>query len=222
MTNCPKNKDFDCRLNKLCSLIIDLQVEPSLLELESMLEEGVSPNTLLSCYIDGMHEIGLRFGRGEYYISALVMADEIMRNATEILTPYLPIDKKKGRSFKFLLGTIQGDIHELGKNIFSLLLKCQNHEVIDIGVDIPPQVFLYKAEKNKPDIVGISSIMTFNIENLKKTVNLLTERQTDPKAEIIIGGTYLDESIARYVGSRYWTRDSYEGLQICQRILKRK
>lgn len=142
MNNQSEKKKMDVRLEKLLTMITELQEDDSLAELRSMLDEGVDPKTLLACCMEGMRQIGIRFETGSYFIAALIMAGEIMRSATEILSPYLDHRPASEMGGRIMLGTIQGDIHDLGKNLFSLLLKCHNVDVIDLGVDVPGDVFL--------------------------------------------------------------------------------
>ena len=212
--------DLNQRLERLKTLITELQEEASLAELQSMLAEGVDPRELLACCMEAMHQVGLRFETGTYFIAGLIMAGEIMRSATELLSPRLPLEQRQGGGGRVMLGTIQGDIHDLGKSLFSLLLKCHGIEVIDLGVDVPPEVFLEKSKELKPDIIGISCVLTNSVENLKKVVHLLKQNLPKTAPPIVIGGTCLDQRMASYVGPALWAQDAAGGLKICQEILE--
>ena len=121
-----------------------------------------------------------------------------------------------------MLGTIQGDIHDLGKNLFSLLLKCNGIKVIDIGVDVTGEMFLNESIKKQPDIIGISCVLTNNVDHLKQAVHSIQSGFSDQGPPIIIGGTCLDERIAEYVGATYWAKDAAAGLRICEEIISGK
>jgi len=207
------------RLNNLQELIANLNEEESIAELQAMLAEGVDAKILLACCMDGMYRVGVLFETGKYFIAGLIMAGEIMRSATELLTPFLSSGPTTESSGSIMLGTIQGDIHDLGKNLFALLLKCNGFEVIDIGVDIPPSEFLTKALAIQPDIIGISCVLTNSVDNLKTAVDLLYEQLPAPGRPIVIGGACLDEQLAGYIGAQYWAQDAADGLKLCQNIL---
>lgn len=220
MINKPKKNHIDLRMQRLLEMITELQEETCLTELEMMLDEGVDPKVLQECFIEGMRRIGIQFENGTYFIAALIMAGEIMRSAMELLTPYLITVQHSGcGEGRIILGTIQGDIHDLGKNLFSLLLKCHGFEVVDLGVDIAAEVFLKKSRELKPDIIGISCVLTNSVQNLKEAVTLLQEMLPEPRPPIIIGGTCLDEHLARHIGSAIWAKDAAVGLKLCQRLL---
>jgi len=222
MNKRPKANRFDLRLERLKVMITELQEEASLTELRNMLDEGVDPKVLLACCMEAMHRIGIRFETGSYFIAALIMAGEIMRCATELLSPHLTVQKAGGSGGRIMLGTIQGDIHDLGKNLFAILLKCRGIEVIDLGVDVPARLFLEQAEKLHPDIIGISCVLTTSVENLKLAINLLTRELPESGPQIVIGGTCIDDQMAGYVGASLWTNDAAAGLRICQELLQLK
>jgi methylmalonyl-CoA mutase cobalamin-binding domain/chain len=138
------------------------------------------------------------------------------------LTPYLSEGEMGQGQGRVLLGTIQGDIHDLGKNLFSLLLKCNGFEVIDLGVDVPAEEILRRAVEERPSVVGISCVLTTSVENLKQAVALLRQELPQPQPAIVIGGTCLDEQMARHVGSALWASDAAAGLKICQEVLRRQ
>ncbi len=220
MTDRQNRKDIDPQLQRLLNLITELQEEAVHDELKKLLNEGVSAHKILSCCMEGMRQIGERFESGTYFIAALIMAGEIMRSATGLLTPYLTqeeTDKEKGT---IMLGTVQGDIHDLGKNLFSILLRCNGFKILDLGVDVAPEIFLEEAKKLKPDIIGISCVLTSSISHLQETVTFLKEKLPDPKIPLLIGGTCVDEHVGRFVDSPFWAKDAADGLRVCQRIMQ--
>ena len=220
MNNNPTPPRFPPRLQRLLELIVALKEKESLAELEKLLAAGDDPKTLLACCMEGMRQVGAEFEKGTYYIAALIMAGEIMRAATERLSPYLtrpPDSEDKGT---VMIGTIQGDIHDLGKNLFALLLKCHSFHIIDLGVDVGKETFLEQATAMRPDIIGISCVLTNSLDTLKETVALLKAELPDPPTPILIGGTCLDARLAEHVGSAIWAKDAAEGLTICRTLLK--
>lgn len=213
----------DARLENLVTLASELREKESLAELEAMLAEGEDPLELLECFIKGMRRVGEYFEEGRYFISGLIVAGEIVRLATEILEPHLAkLEIESHHDGTVLLGTIQGDIHDLGKNLFAILLKCHRFEVIDLGVDVPPERFLEKAREHEPDIIAMSCILTSSIPNLREAVALLQSDHTLEAAPVLIGGTCLDAQIAEQVGADQWGADAVDGLRICQQLMGAK
>ena len=123
-----------------------------------------------------------------------------------------------------LIGTVSGDIHDIGKNILGMLLSCYEFTVIDMGVDVPPTRFAQKAIEVKPDIVGLSGLITASFEMMKETITVLREQAAAQRVSfpIIIGGSMIDEQVCRYVGADYWEKDAMSGVRLCQELMARK
>jgi methanogenic corrinoid protein MtbC1 len=220
MSKKPKDSTLNNRLERLTAMIVELKEDQCMEELRRMLDENIAPDDLLNCCMEGMRQIGIRFEKGVYFIAALIMAGEIMRSATEMLSPFLLQSQLAGRSNgTILMGTVQGDIHDLGKNLVALLLKCNGIDVVDLGVDVPAEVFVKNARSIEPDMIGISCVLTNNVDNLKSTVQLLRNTLDGGGPPIIVGGTCMDERMAAYIGSCIWARDAATGLHICRQIL---
>jgi methanogenic corrinoid protein MtbC1 len=209
------------RLKKLIQLVVDLKETQCIAEVNDMLDAGSPPQDLLDSCLEGMQEIGQRFEDGRYYISALIMAGAIMRQITELLEPHLETEKTAPVIGTLLLGTVAGDIHDLGKNLFAILARCKGIHVIDLGVDVPPATFLSKAQEHKPTMIGISCVLTTGWPKLEETVSLLHKHLPEPRPSIIIGGTSIDEHVCRHVNSDFCVRDASEGLAICHRVMNK-
>jgi methanogenic corrinoid protein MtbC1 len=215
-----QEKPLESRLERLTVMITELQEKAGLAELRTMLDEGVDPKALLAACMEAMNRIGMRFEAGSYYIAALIMAGEIMSCATELLSPHLSDQQAGGSGGRIMLGTIQGDIHDLGKDLFALLLKCHGIEVVDLGVDVPARVFLEQAEERKPDMIGISCVLTTSLEYLQQAIRLLTDELPASGPPIIVGGTCINAQIADHIGATLWAGDATGGLRICRKILQ--
>jgi methanogenic corrinoid protein MtbC1 len=211
----------DSRLERLALMIADLQEEPVLKTLEKLLAEGFSPAILLNSCLEGMRRVGKRFEQGRYFIAALIMAGEIMRRATEMLGPHLSSDKTKKTRGKFLLGTVQGDIHDLGKNLLVDMLQFDGVEVVDLGVDVEPEKFLAKTRELMPAMVGLSCVLTSCIAGLKDTVDILHQSLGKTCPPIIIGGACVDEKIREFTSADFWAADASQGLSIYRNHLRR-
>ncbi|MGD9212779.1 MAG: cobalamin-dependent protein [Desulfobacteraceae bacterium] len=212
---------YSVRLRNLTHLIVELQEKQCIAEVKEMLAGGYPPSDILDSCVHGMQKVGQRFEDGRYFISALIMAGVIMRKTTDLLEPYLHTKKMDHIIGTLLLGTVAGDIHDLGKNLFAILARTKGINVVDLGVDVPITTFLAEAQKIKPSMIGISCVLTTTWPKLKQTVTLLREELPNPRPPIIIGGTSVDEYVFRYVKSDFWVRDASEGVAICQRVMKK-
>ena len=204
------------RWTTLVELISELKEKESLLELKHLHLEGFDVSELLACCVEGTRRVGLRFEQGEYYISALIMAGEIMRQSAEYLKPFLE-DLSTGNIIgHVLLGTIEGDIHDLGKNIFRDLLQCNGFEVTDLGVNVPAATFAEKALEIDPDFVAMSCLLTNSLSFMKNTVDLLKKKRSTRKYTIIIGGTAVDQVVNDHIKADRWFPDAIQGAAFCR------
>lgn len=211
----------DSRLELLSALIAELKEEQTLALLEKLLSEGLPPAILFNGCMEGMRRVGKNFEQGRYFIAALVMAGEIMRRATEMLGPRLSPEETKKNQGRVLLGTVQGDIHDLGKNLFASLLDFDGVEVIDLGVDVDPGDFTIKAKDVTPSMIGLSCVLTSCISGLKDTIAALHNALGDACPTIIIGGACVDEKIKEFVNADFWAEDAHQGLLTYRGIFKK-
>ena len=190
---------------------------------ECLLNEGKDPLTLIKDCEEAMCLVGERYEKREYYLSGLIMAGEIFRQVMEMVQPFMEQRLEGNASGRVLLGTVQGDIHNIGKGIVEVALRCYGFTVEDLGVDVPAQRFLERVQSNPPDVIGLSGLLTIAYESMKETVHLLGEHSVPgkPAIPIMIGGGMLNEAICRFVGADFWTTDALEGVRICQRIVQK-
>jgi methanogenic corrinoid protein MtbC1 len=139
----------------------------------------------------------------------------------EILTPIIEVRVSASDTGVILLGTVEGDIHDIGKNNLSLLLTVYGFNVHDLGVDVPPAEFLNQANQVRPDIIGLSGLLTSSYDTMRETVRLFRSH-SDPQIAaipILIGGNQLNEQVCEYVGADAWVTDAMTGVRLCQRLL---
>jgi len=213
---------YAVRRKRLIDLIVELDERQCMSEIESMLASGWEPMDLLDCCIRGMRLVGKRFEEGRYFIAALIMAGAIMRQATELIEPHFMRREPYDTRGTIILGTIEGDIHDLGKNLFAVLVRCIGIEVIDLGVDVPSAAFLAAAKRTRPDLIGISCVLTLALPELKTAVRSLRTNLPPPRPPVIIGGTCIDEQIYRHVQADYWVQDAAQGVRICRQLIQHK
>jgi methylmalonyl-CoA mutase cobalamin-binding domain/chain len=210
--------------SKLAQLIADLEEDDALALVQQRLDAGDDPLQIIDECNEGMREVGQRYEQGEYFVAGLIMSGEIFREVVEIVQPLLEQQTDGKASGRVLVGTVSGDIHDIGKNMFGMLLSCHGFDVIDLGVDVPPDVFAARAVEANPDFIGLSGLITASFEMMKETVSALrTEAEKNSLSfPIIVGGGMIDDQIRQYVGADYWMPDAMAGVRLCEELLKKK
>ena len=208
--------------SQLALLVADLDEEAALALVEKRINAGDDPLQIINECNEGMREVGMRYENGEYFVAGLIMSGEIFREVVERVQPLLEQQSEGKSSGRVLVGTVSGDIHDIGKNMFGMLLACHGFEVIDLGADVPPDVFATKVVEAKPDFVGLSGLITASFEMMKETVAALRKEAKDHGLSfpIIIGGGMIDDQVCQYVGADYWMPDAMAGVRLCEDLLK--
>jgi 5-methyltetrahydrofolate--homocysteine methyltransferase len=199
----------------LAKAILDLDEEQVLSLVKEGLDNGKSPLEIVASLQKGMTEVGNLFESGEFFLSELVMCGEIMKGAMDILEPHL-VNSDVENKGNIVIGTVQGDIHDLGKNIVVMLLKGAGYNVIDLGVDVPVQKFVDAVKDTKAPLVGMSVLLTGCQENMKHTIDAIRAEGLDTR--VIIGGNYVDEYVKEYVGADYCAVNASDGLKVAREI----
>ena len=213
-----RKKDMD---GKLSILLADLEEQAVLDLVRENLANGIKPSTILEQCNQGLFVVGERYETGEYFISGLIMAGEIMLQIGQLVFPFLEKKVVTGDSGSIVLGTVEGDIHFVGKDIFKVLARVYGFTVHDLGVDVPASRFLSSIHEYRPDILGISCLISTAYRNMAETIDLLRKyapKELSPLAYII--GGRVDELVQREVGADYWTKDAMAGVRLCQKIMK--
>jgi methanogenic corrinoid protein MtbC1 len=201
----------------LITAVTDLQEETALALVRQRLDVGDDPLLVIKDCQEGLRRVGVLFERRKYYLAGLIMAGEIFREVMELVQPVVERQVSGKASGRILLGTVEGDIHDLGKNIVSVLLGCHNFAVHDLGVDVPPTTFAEQAAQFMPHVVGLSGLVASAYEAMRETVVLL--RAQGYGGPIVIGGGQLSETVCQYVGADYWTTDAIDGVELCSRLI---
>ena len=207
----------------LIDRLTNLDEDQVLALVRQRLTNGDDPLEIIRDCQLGMRRVGERYAAGEYFLSGLIMAGEIFREVVELAQPALE-ESRSAKSFgRVVVGTVQGDIHDIGKNMFGMLLSCYGFAVIDLGVDVPLEDFVTRAIAAQPDVVGLSGLLTISYEAMRDTIAALRRKSArlGLSFPILIGGGQLDEMVCRYVGADYWAAEARDGVRICQRLLGR-
>jgi methylmalonyl-CoA mutase cobalamin-binding domain/chain len=203
--------------------IVDLDESKALELTRKRLGAGEDPLKILDDLTRAANVIGEKYEKGEFFIADLVMAGEILKEVSELVRPKL---KELGRARepigKLVIGAVQGDIHDIGKNIVVTMAEAAGFEVIDLGVDVPPEKFVEAIQKYNPDIVGMSCLITVGIESMKKTVDAIKAAGLRDKVKIIIGGGRVDQYACEYTGADAWTTSAAIGIRIMLKWIEEK
>lgn len=208
----------------LIASVADLK-EAEVLELvQSRLQKADDPLAIVEDCQEGLRQVGVRYEQQEYFLSGLIMAGEIFREVMELVQPVIEERLKGNETGKILLGTVQGDIHDIGKNNLNMLLTCYGFTVHDLGVDVPPAEFLLQAVQWKPDIIGLSGLLTSSHDAMRETIHLIRTAGVKDLSSIpiIIGGNQLNEQVCQYVSADYWVNDAMTGVRLCQQLMSGK
>jgi len=192
--------------------------EDSVMEaVKTRLDSDEDPMGIVLDLQKGMDLVGERYNKGTYFLSELIMAADLFTRAMALIEPSLEgtVQEKVG---KMVIGTPKGDIHDIGKNIFSNVAKGAGFEVHDLGVDVPVERFVEVVEEVKPDILAFSSLITTAFGPMKEVVDSLVEKGLRDNMKVIVGGGVTTDTVRKYVGADAQTIDAVEGLEMCKRF----
>jgi methylmalonyl-CoA mutase cobalamin-binding domain/chain len=199
--------------------IIDLERDEIASLVNARLEKGEDPLRVLDECREGMNAVGDLYQEGEYFLAELLLSAEVFKAAVAILEPHLARVRPPELLGKVLLATLKGDIHDLGKNIFSTMLEAQGFEIVDLGVDVPPKLVLEKVQETRPDFVGFSALVSTVFDSMKEAVDLLKEDGLRDRLTIMVGGGVTNSMVKDYVGADFQTVDATEGVRYCMNTI---
>ncbi|MCS5696900.1 cobalamin B12-binding domain-containing protein [Desulfofundulus thermocisternus] len=204
------------KLTSLARAISDLNEGLVMDLVKHRLEMGATPLDIVEECRTGMIEVGERYSRGEYFLGDLVLSAEIFQEVMQVLAPAL--DKKTARKplGRIVFGTVEGDIHDIGKNITISLLRCHGFEVQDLGVNVPPDKFVHSLNETGASVLCLSILLSSCFEALRRTVSLVRLFDREKKIKILIGGL-VNEKVREYSGADGWVTDARRGVTICQK-----
>jgi 5-methyltetrahydrofolate--homocysteine methyltransferase len=201
----------------LVTALADLKEEEALKIVEKKLNAGEDPFKILEDIRLGMEIVGNRFAKNEYFISDLLYAGEILRVVTEKVKPKLAIAKEAKRLGKVIIGSVAGDIHDIGKNIVVFMLEVNGFEVHDLGVDIPPEKFVDKIKETGATIVGLSGFLALAFDAMKETVQAIKNAGLRDKVKVMIGGGQITEDVRKYTGADAYGKDAMAGVSLAKK-----
>jgi trimethylamine corrinoid protein len=202
--------------DKLINLMADMQEEETIEMVKKLIADGADPNGILDDARAAMEIVGQRFEKCEYFIPDLMMAGEILKGISDIVKPLLKAEQGAAKKGKVLIGTVAGDIHDIGKDIVTFMLDVNGYDVMDIGIDVPVDVFVQKIKDFQPQVVGLSGFLTLAFDSMKKTVEALKEAGIRDNMKIMIGGGQMDDEVRKYAGADAYGKDAVAAVNLCK------
>jgi methanogenic corrinoid protein MtbC1 len=195
----------------------DLMEEETLALVKEKIAQGADPNQILDDARSAMEVVGKRFESCEYFIPDLMMAGEILREISELVKPLLVKEKGAQKSGKVIIGTVAGDIHDIGKDIVTFMLDVSGFDVLDLGIDVPVETFVTKIKEFQPKVVGLSGFLTLAFDSMKQTVEAIEKAGLRDKVKIMIGGGQIDDEVRKYVKADAYGKDAVAGVQLAKK-----
>ena len=203
---------------ELVNAIADMREEEALKLVWKLVADGeAEPTAILEAAREAMAIVGQRYEEGIYFLPELMLAGEILIGLSDILKPELAKMPEVKRHGKVLIGTVEGDIHDIGKNIVTFMLDVNGYEVLDLGVDISPQQFVDAVRDFQPQVIGLSGFLTLAFDGMKATIEAIEDAGLRDGVKIMIGGGQVTEEVCRFAGADAYGRDAMAGVTLAQK-----
>ncbi len=201
-------------MNALVEAITDMREEDAVRTANEMLDQGVNPIEVLDSCREAMGIIGQRFETGDCFVPELILAGEILRQISDVVKPRITQAADVKKLGRVLMGTVQGDIHDIGKDIVSFMLDVNGFEVKDLGVDVAVVKFVDEMKAFQPQVVGLSGFLTLAYDPMKNTVAAM--REAGFTGKVMIGGGQIDEQIRQYTGADGYGKDAMAAVALAK------
>ncbi len=202
---------------QLIDAIADMQEDEAMLVAQQMLDDGEEPQAILDACKDAMAVVGQRYEKGEYFLPELVIAGDMLTAIGEKIKPLLQVQTAgAAKQGTVVIGTVKGDIHDIGKDIVGFMLDVNGFEVVDLGVDVPASDFVAKIHEVKPQVVGLSGFLTLAFDQMKATVDAISAAGLRDQVKIMIGGAIMDDTVRNYIGADAYGSDATAAVRLAQ------
>jgi methanogenic corrinoid protein MtbC1 len=203
---------------QLVEAISEMREEEAVKMAREMLDSGYDAVKLLGHCREAMEIVGKRYEEGEYFLPELMLAGEMLRAIGDMAKPLIKQDAAGGKTAgTVVIGTVQGDLHDIGKNIVTFMLEINGYKVIDLGIDVPVENFIESIKENKPQVVGLSGFLTLAFDAMKQTIEAMKEAGLRNNVKIMIGGGQVDEAVKNYTGADAFGLNAMEAVSLCKR-----
>ncbi len=207
--------DREKYLVSLKESIVNLDFNAVVEVAKEAMDAGVDPHTAITDgMVAGMTIVGEKFESGEYFLSELVVAGEVMKEGLKVINPYIKAGSAK-KLRKVVIATVEGDHHDLGKNIVTTLLRVHGFEVVDLGKDVPTDKIINAVKERKPDILGLSALLTVTMPKMGEAIKALKVADLREKVKVIVGGSPVTPEFAESIGADHCAVNALEGIKKC-------
>jgi methanogenic corrinoid protein MtbC1 len=200
----------------LSKALAELKEDEALEIVAERLKAGADPMAILDEARRGMETVGKRFADCEYFIPDLVYSGEILKKINEMVKPKLASTGGAKRGGKVVIGTVAGDIHDIGKDIVAFMLDVSGFDVLDLGVDVPAEKFIAKIKESGAPIVGLSGFLTLAYDSMKQTIEAIKTAGLRDKTKIMIGGGQISDEVVKYTGADAFGKDAMAGVTLAK------
>jgi methanogenic corrinoid protein MtbC1 len=203
--------------SELTMLIADLKEKEATDLVVKKLAQGDNPMEVLTDAREGMKIVGERFGNGEYFIPDLIYSGEILKDIAKLVEPHIKQQGAESKKLgKIIIGTVVGDIHDIGKDLVVFMLDISGFEVYDLGVDVPVQNFVDKIQETGATVIGLSGFLTLAFDAMKDTIAAINDAGLRDKVKIMIGGGQIDDEVKRYTGADAYGKDAMAAVDLAK------
>lgn len=199
---------------KLVDAIVNMKEDEAVSITNELIEGGGDPVKILDACREAVGIVGKRFEEGTYFLPELIMAGEMLSEISKIVKPKLQGTQESKKAGKVLIGTVEGDIHDIGKDIVTFMLDVSGFDVLDLGIDIPPAKFVEAIKDFQPEVVGLSGFLTLAFDSMVETVKAIKDAGLRDKVKIMIGGGQIDEVIKEYTGADAYGLDAMAAVNL--------
>lgn len=211
-----KEKKLD-EIEKLISGLAD--IEAVKVSVVKALDSGAKPTDVVNAMSSGLEVVGNRYEKGEYFLSELIMAGIISNEVSDMLKPYLEASASKPFG-KVVIGTVKGDVHDVGKNIVAMMLSSTGFQVVDLGVDVPLEMFLEKIREGRPEMVAMSCLLTISMDETRNIIEEIRRAGLRDGVKIMVGGRPITKEFAEEIGADAYASNAAEAVRIARSLLE--
>jgi trimethylamine corrinoid protein len=201
---------------QLVHAIADMREEEALELVREMVQGGTEPTAILDAVKEAMAIVGDRYEKGTYFLPELMLSGEMLNQITEILKPELARLPAVQREGKVLIGTVEGDIHDIGKNIVTFMLDVNGFDVRDLGVNVSPQKYVAAIRDFQPQVIGLSGFLTLAFDTMKETIDAIQAAGLRDQVKIMVGGGQMDDQVRAYTGADAYGRDAMAAVKLAK------
>ena len=201
---------------ELVNAIAEMREQEALELAKKMVESGSDPMEIMGAAREAMGIVGQRYEKGTYFLPELILSGVMLNEIAEMVKPKLDKAAEVDRHGKVVIGTVEGDIHDIGKDIVVFMLDVNGFDVLDLGIDVPPQKFVEAIKDFEPQVVGLSGFLTLAFDSMKDTVDAIKKAGLRDKVKIMIGGGQISDEIRKHTGADAYGDDAMAGVSLAK------